>query len=496
MVANDDSFVIMSNQIQSNYVEGGALIHDCTVVVDVGKTNAKVSLWDASGSLIARRARANAPQQGPGYRSLDVDGIETWLIESLRDFARLAHVARIVPVGHGAAAALLKDGRLFCAPMDYEDESSARERDEYGSQRDAFALTGSPFLPGGLNLGMQLHRLEHIHGAFPKDVTIVPWPQYWAWRLCGVASSEVTSLGCHTDLWRPLTRGFSDLAVRRGWAARMAPLRQANDRLATITPDVAALTGFPASCVVLCGMHDSNAALVAARGHHEISDYDATVLSTGTWFIAMRSLTDGSAADPAALTEARDCLVNVDVCGRAVPSARFMGGREAELIGGVDSFALTVNYNPDALIARLPALISSGAAAYPGFVRGVGPFPRAAGEWRNKPADAGDRRAVTGLYLALMVDAMLELIGSRDRLLVEGRFAEAVIFVRALAALRPCQRVFVSNAHQDVAYGALRLINPQLAPPSKLTPVEPLPIDLTAFAAAWRARAQSMQSAA
>lgn len=467
----------------------------CTVVIDIGKTNAKASLWDRHGRLLANRSRPNTMQRTARYRSLDVEGIDLWLLQSLQEFARHAEVARIVPVAHGAAAALLRDEHLFAAPMDYEDEVDTADRSEYAAQRDAFELTGSPALPSGLNLGMQLHRLEQMQGTLPNDVIIVPWPQYWAWRLCGVAASEITSLGCHTDLWRPMARSFSALASLRGWAARMAPLRMAGEALGNISAEVAKQTGLPADCVVFCGMHDSNAALLAAKGHPEIASDDATVLSTGTWFVAMRSMTRDE-HDIGKLSEARDCLVNVDVSGRPVPSARFMGGREAEIIGGIDSFALTVNYNPDALLARLPALVANGSYAFPSFVRGVGPFPNAIGEWRNKPHDAGEQRAVTGLYLALMADTLLDLIGSRERLLIEGRFAEAVIFVRALATLRPNQRIFLSNAHQDVAYGALRLVSPTLPPPGELTAVEPLAIDLSAYAAEWRARAAAMQSAA
>jgi hypothetical protein len=107
-----------------------------------------------------------------------------------------------------------------------------------------------------------------------------------------------------------------------------------------------------------------------------------------------------------------------------------------------------------------------------------------------------DQRAVTGLYLALMADTALDLIDSRDRLLIEGRFSEAVIFVRALAALRPMQRIFVSNADQDIAYGALRLVTPNLPPPTQLIEVKPLALDLTAYAAEWRSRAHNSQSAA
>jgi sugar (pentulose or hexulose) kinase len=420
---------------------------------------------------------------------LDAEGIENWLIDTLREYSSCADVGAIIPVGHGAAAALVLDGELFAAPLDYEEECDARERDHYRAQRDAFRSTGSPTLPQGLNLGLQLHRLEHLTGPWPEDLRILPWPQYWAWRLSGVMATEVTSLGCHTDLWNPMTGNYSALANRRGWAQRMPPLRRAGEPLSTLAPQWISRTGLPKDCVVLCGLHDSNAALLAARGHPEIRDHDATVLSTGTWFVAMRSPAPGSAAGVSALDEQRDCLINVDAEGRAIPSARFMGGREAELIGNVDIHALTENYDPEQLISRLPYLLTRGAAALPTFAHGFGPYPTAVGAWRNKPEDPGDQRAIAGLYLALMADACLDLIGSRDRLLIEGRFAEAVIFIRALAQLRPSQKVFISNAHDDVPYGALRLLDPSLPPSSPLTPVEPLAVDFSEYSRQWREHA-------
>jgi sugar (pentulose or hexulose) kinase len=464
------------------------VIDGFTTVVDIGKTNAKCSLWDAGGRQVVRRVRANEAGPDLTYKGLDVDGIDRFVLESLTEFAGTEDVRRIITVGHGAGAALLKDGRLFAAPMDYEDDVDDAERARYCSQRDAFSDTGSPFLPMGLNLGIQLHRLETLLGPLPEDVTIVPWAQYWTWRLCGVAASEVSSLGSHTDLWRPLQNRYSQLADKRGWSARMAPLRGAAEALAPITSDVAAATGLSSDCEVHCGLHDSNAALLAARGHREIADNDATVLSTGTWFVAMRSLAAGAKVETELLDEARDCLINVDVFGNAVPSARFMGGRESELIGGIDSYALTDNYDADAIIGRLPELVASGACVLPTFVKGVGPFPTEPGTWIDEPSDANGKRALTGLYLALMVDTSLDLIGSRDRLLVEGRFAEAEVFIRSLAALRPRQKIYVSNAHNDVAYGALRLIQPDLGSPSELTPVLPLEIDLQSYAAEWRCR--------
>lgn len=468
------------------------------IVVDIGKTNAKVSLWNDEGQLISRRLRANErqPVSSAGYPSLDVPGIDAWLVQSIRDFAADGPVASLVAVGHGAAAAMIRDGTLYADPMDYEIEVSPSDRDAYGAQRDEFRQTGSPALPQGLNLGIQLHLLEHTLGPLPDDVTIVPWPQYWSWRFSGVASSEVTSLGCHSDLWYPVAGTFSELAVKRGWASRMATLRRAADILGPITPGFAAETGLNTDCRVLCGVHDSNAALLAARGHPEMANNEATVLSTGTWFVAMRSVPADVEVDIGTLEESRDCLVNVDAYGRPTPSARFMGGREAELAGGVDSFKLTDACRPDELLARLPQLVESGSFAIPGFVSGVGPYPDAAGSWHVRPADPADLRVATDLYLALVADSALSLIGSRERLLVEGRFAEDVVFVRTLASLRPDQRVYTSNAEHDVAYGALRLVSPHLHPASELTPVEPLDLDIGAYAARWRAEARRAQEAA
>ena len=411
------------------------------------------------------------------------------MAEMLTQYARCGDLGAIIPVGHGAAAALVRDGRLFAAPMDYEQECDAAQAAPYNAQRDPFSLTGSPSLPQGLNLGRQLDCLERWTGPWPDDLHILPWPQYWAWRLSGVMATEVTSLGCHSDLWNPIPSTYSALARSRGWSQRLAPLRRAAEPLSILTPEWVSRTGLPKDCVVLCGLHDSNAALLAARGHPEIREHDATVLSTGTWFVAMRSPTPGSSPDVSALDERRDCLINVDVDGRPIPSARFMGGREAELIGKVDIHALTTDYDPDRLIARLPALLARGAAALPTFARGVGPFPNAVGEWRNMPENPADQRAIADLYLALMADACLNLIGSRDCLLIEGRFAEAVIFIRALAKLRPSQHAFISNAQDDVPYGALRLLDPSLPPNSPLTRIEPLAVDFSDYARQWREHA-------
>lgn len=73
------------------------------LVLDVGKSNSKLSLWDRGGRLLETRMRANAPVAGPDYLELDVAGVETWLAESVAELAARFPIATIVPVEIGRA---------------------------------------------------------------------------------------------------------------------------------------------------------------------------------------------------------------------------------------------------------------------------------------------------------------------------------------------------------------------------------------------------------
>lgn len=466
----------------------------CTVVLDVGKTHAKLTLWTAEGSLIERRSRANPALVSGVYRALDAAGIEMWAAEVLADFASLGHVGTIIPVGHGAAAALIRSGQLACAPLDYEQPIPTPTRGRYDAIRDQFSQTGSPSLPNGLNLGAQLFFLEELMPSLGQaDVTILLWPQYWAWILCGTAASEVTSLGCHTDLWCPTRSRPSLMSIARGWAQRFAPLRRAGEVLGTLRPEWVARTGLPADTQVLCGLHDSNAALLAARGFPQIAHHEATVVSTGTWFVAMRSPNNIVHADAAIVPENRDCLINVDVDGKVIPSARFMGGRELELLSQSWTERLDC---PDQqrMLDAVAEVVSEGSMALPTLTPGCGPYPHARHRWYREPKHSDTHRAAAGLYAALAMDAALTLIGASNVILIEGRFAEAEVFVRALATLRPDDALYVSHAHNGVPYGALRLLNPQLPGPAALRHVDPLSIDLTSYADHWRSAAARLES--
>lgn len=454
------------------------------IVADFGKSVSKLTLWSRDGRMLDRQTRDNAACAIDGLRRLDTDGIGTWLTEALGRY-RGHPVQAVIPVGHGAGIAAIIDDRLAFAPLDYEQPIPAEIMAAYRAERDPFSVTGSPALPDGLNLGSQLYWLERLYPEAMAQATLLPWAQYWTWFLSGTARSEITSLACHTDIWSPGEGRFSPMAKRLGWAARFAPLSPAADPAGRLRPQIAEATGLGSEIEVLTGIHDSNAALLSARGFEEILRKEATILSTGTWFIAMR-LPDG-VVSTSTLSERRDCLINVDAYGWRVPSARFMGGREIEIVIEIDENRIDIPADQTAITSSAARVVEAGAMLLPTLAPGCGPFPHGDGHWINRPADMLERRAAMALYAALVTDVSLDLIGSRARLVIEGRFAACELFVRALATLRPETVVYVASAENDVSFGALRLFDTSLVPAGKLEKAQPLHLDLNAYRAAWRA---------
>ncbi|MBX4940459.1 FGGY-family carbohydrate kinase [Rhizobium binae] len=395
-------------------------------VLDIGKTNAKVVVLDAgTGAEIAFLKRPNiAIKTGP-YPHYDIEALWSFALDSLKRLAQDPGFDAISITTHGAAAALLdRHGTLAMPVIDYEHEYPQEIRDAYTALRPSFDEIFSPRLSMGLNVGAQLHYQKSVFPEeFAKVATILTYAQYWTARLTGVAANELTSLGCHTDLWNPRAGDYSSLVDRLGIRGLMAPIRSAFDAIGPVLPEIAAELGLAAPVPVYCGIHDSNASLLPHLVHRGAP---FAVVSTGTWVINF-----GVGGDLDHLDQKRDALANVDAYGRAVPSSRFMGGREFEIlsaeIGPVDEQAAQAAIGP---------VVEKSIMLLPNIAPGSGPFPDKARLWIGaEQASREERHAAACLYLALMTNACLELIGAKGPIIVEGPFALNEAYLKLLAAL-------------------------------------------------------------
>ena len=454
-------------------------------VLDLGKSNAKVALVDTADAVELEVLAMPTPvRAAPLYPQPDVEALWTFFLDGLATLRERGPIDAIGVTTHGATVALLDaDGALALPVLDYEHDGPERYAAEYDRVRPPFAATGSPRLPGGLNVGAQLFWQERCFPErFARVAHLLTWPQYWAYRLCGERASELTSLGCHTDLVEPASGAPSALSRARGWDRLIPPVRRPGERLGTVTPEVARLTGLASDTPVHVGIHDSNASLVP---HLLAGGGPRSVVSSGTWAIVMAL---GGRAP--ALDAARDTLVNIDARGEPVPSARFMGGREftvASRRGGETGDA-------EALDRALDRVLEKRAMLLPSVVRGSGPFPGEAAEWTVDEAalDDAEHAIVVGHYLAMMSVTCLDLVGARGPVAVEGPFA----------ANRPCLAMLAAATGRPVETGAsvtgtsvgtAMLIEAPRAPPARV----PFRLEaerrsaLARQAALWRERADA-----
>lgn len=401
-----------------------------TLVLDIGKSHAKLLMIDAAGGVVERYGRDNrSVRSALGYPALDLAGLAAWITTTLRACGATHRCTRAIASTHGAAFVALGDAGVAWYPLDYEFDGVEALNPGYQAERDDFAQTLAPDLPAGLNAARQIHWVQQsFPAAWARTRTLLPYPQYWAWWLSGVAASECSSLGCHTQLWRPEARGFSALARRHGWAERFAPLQPAWQALGRVRPERASQTGLPETCEVFCGVHDSNACLA----RYLRSGAGMSLVSSGTWVVAMAPGGKTAALDPA-----RDMLANVSVRGELVPTARFMGGRELEAICAGAAPSLSS-------LALIDELIAREVHALPSFAAQGGPFAGCAGRVleAGRVIDAGTlvpalRATLAALYAAQVTALLLERLGAPLPVVLEGPFADNPVCVRTLAALLP-----------------------------------------------------------
>ena len=117
--------------------------------------------------------------------------IEDWFLDQLRRLAARHPIDAVVATSHGSLGALVGDDRLLMPSVDYENEPSEALNRRYAELAGPLDECGSPIMPGFAHLARQLllprdewpetvARAEHFLGG----------PQYWAWRLSGVAGQR------------------------------------------------------------------------------------------------------------------------------------------------------------------------------------------------------------------------------------------------------------------------------------------------------------------
>lgn len=452
-------------------------------VLDVGKSNVKLSACTAEGHVVETLALPNPVLPGPPWRHHDLAALNRFVLDGLADLARRHPLTDFVASGHGSGGLLVagdpdEGGTGLVLPMvDYEQPLPPGLAEAYAPQAGGFFDRGSAVMMAATHTARQMVWAETAEpAAFARARWCLGIPQYWAWRLSGVAVSEASILGAQSHLWNVRDRCWSPIVAARGWGRLMPPFARAADVLGRVRPEMQA-RGIPA-LRVHAGAHDSS---VSFFRHQAAGRGDLVVLSTGTWIVAL-----AAGVDLAALDEARGMTLNADMEGRPLAGALTMGGRDYAAVAGDQPAGARADP------AALARLVARGTLALPAFGSNDGQFPGRAGRGRilgPPPADAAERHALAVLYTALLTWACGGVLAPDRTWVLDGSFLRDPVFAGLVAALRPAQATLTDPESYGIAAGAALLCRSTPgAVPRPLERAQPLALPgLTEYAARWRA---------
>lgn len=417
-------------------------------IFDVGKTNKKLFLFDENYRIVYEQsARFTETVDEDGFPCENLDSLRLSIHDSLREVARQKKfkINAINFSTYGASFVYIDEAGRPVAPLynylkPYPEALKKKFYDDYGGEARFSKETASPVL-GSLNSGMQLYRIRcEQPDLFKRIKYALHLPQYLSYLLSYNVCSDITSIGCHTNLWDFSRDNYHEWVRKEGIIEKLAPLLPAGQ----VFP--AALPGN--DCVVGIGLHDSSAALIPyLLNFHE----PFLLLSTGTWCIALNPFNH---AELTAEELQHDCLCYLQYQGKPVKASRVFSGSEHEQ----QVKRIASHFNKDSLSYRemafdpaiIAALLKKDKESF--FAQ------------RELTGFSSDKEA----YHQLMLDIMRQQYASIQlvlkgtpvkRIFVDGGFSKNIIFMQLLAMFFPGMEVFAASMAQATAMGAALCIH-------------------------------------
>jgi len=420
-------------------------------IIDVGKTNKKIFLFDQDYNIVYERsARFLETTDEDGDPCENLEGLRLSVFDSLRwlfnkkDF----DVKAINFSGYGASFVNIdEDGNpvtpLYNYLKPYPEELKKQFYNTYGGE-EAFSLCAASPVLGSLNSGMQLYRLKYEKPEVFEQITYsLHLPQYLSYLISGQPCSDITSIGCHTNLWDFQKNDYHQWVHAEGIDKKLAPIRSYDETTKAVFPGNNYLVGI--------GLHDSSAALIPYMvNFHE----PFVLLSTGTWCISLNPFND----TPLTTEELKqDCLCYLHYQGKPVKASRLFSGPEYE--EGVKRIA--DHFGQNAIKYRTIEFNSEMAST---LQKNSGNTESVAFAERDLSSFVSDEEA----YHQLMFDIIkqqaqstkLVLKGSPvKRLFVDGGFSRNAVYMNLLAMAFPQLEVYAASMAQATALGAALAIH-------------------------------------
>ena len=408
------------------------------VVLDIGKTNVKLTFVDNSNNKALysfRTKQENIIRHS--IKILNSNSIYEWALTKIVFVGRKYSLDKFVCTAHGTSIALIGEQNqeiLACTDYEYKFDKIF---DHYKRLAPNFNESFTPFLENGLNIGQQIYYLYKKNPKMIKNTKfILTYPQYIAWKLSGNFSSEISYLGCHTHLWDFKKNKLSSFVKKLRLENKFPPMRKAWEVIGQ--KKIA-----NSNLQIVNGVHDSNASYLYFKNSN-IKNF--TLVTTGTWYIIFNQKTSLTNLNPNL-----DMLANIDVFGKPVPTIRFMGGREYDNLMKV--FKITTNTK------ALKNFNYKNYLIYPSYASGGAFINKKININLFKKLNRGQIYYLICLYIAFVINFSLNKMKSSNTIILDGPITKNITIMKILSSLRPKQLVLKNKKEIGTTLGATNLFN-------------------------------------
>jgi len=292
------------------------------VIFDVGKTNKKILLFDEQYKLLQEEStQLKETTDEDGFPCEDVNLLTKWVQQKFSEILlrKDIDVKAVNFSAYGASFVHLDEGSNVVTPLynylkPFPQNLTKQFYHTYGGEELIARETASPVL-GSLNSGMQLYRLKYEKPEVYKNIKYaLHLPQYLSFSISKAPSTDISSVGCHTNLWSFIKNGYHDWVYTERFDKKFAPLYNGDKIVGSIDDKIQ----------IGIGLHDSSAALIPyLTSFHE----PFVLISTGTWCISLNPFNHKELTGE----ELRqDCLCYLSYDGKPVKASRLFAGYEHE----------------------------------------------------------------------------------------------------------------------------------------------------------------------
>ena len=414
------------------------MIKKYNIVFDVGKKHAKIILLEKN-SKILKIIKTKYPliKIEKKFYLKNIIFLTSWFKKNLFLINKKFLIENIVTTGHGAAIGLIgKNNKPLFGVMDYENDFESINK-KFDLIKPNYKNCLTPDSDKGLSLAKQIFYLKiKRKRIFNQIKHIVTLPQYISWLFSKKAFSEISYIGNHTHLWDYNKDTFSSYVNKMKIKKKIPKIKKAWDKVGHYLLDKRLINQ---KINILNGIHDSDASYLLFL-KSKVKRFN--LIASGTHFVIMNSFTSTSCLDAN-----NDMYSGLDVYGNKVPTIRFMGGREYEfLIKKLKIKKKKNNFDYD--------YFKRENFLYPSYGIG-GPFGHMKGNYislKNKSDKEKYMAIVT--YITFVTNYCLELINSKDNIIISGPLINNNDFLKTLNSLRPKQKIYLSSNQETTAIGA------------------------------------------